>query len=62
MAKASKTEKSRHSQGADSIAEEDDESDSDSDFDFDDDFDMIPMPRRMAQAPILCLILHVTLS
>ncbi|KAJ4986062.1 hypothetical protein SVAN01_08435 [Stagonosporopsis vannaccii] len=52
MAKASKTEEPRHIQWADSIAEEDDESDSDSESDFDDDFDMIPMPRRIAQAPI----------
>ena len=56
MAKASKTEEPRHVQWADSIAEEDEEEDSDSgsdsESDFEDDFDMIPMPRRIAQAPI----------
>ncbi|KAF1932966.1 uncharacterized protein M421DRAFT_416564 [Didymella exigua CBS 183.55] len=54
MAKASRTEDPRHIQWADSIAEEDEDSDSDSDFESecDDDFDMIPMPRRITQAPI----------
>ncbi|EMD89109.1 hypothetical protein COCC4DRAFT_32230 [Bipolaris maydis ATCC 48331] len=58
MAKASKAEEPRHIQWADSIAEEldddedDDESVSDSDSDNEDDFDMIPMPRRIAAAPV----------
>lgn len=55
MAKASKAEEPRHIQWADSIAEddeEDDASDSDSDSECDDDFDMVPMPRRIAQAPV----------
>jgi hypothetical protein len=56
MAKASKTEEPRHIQWADSIAEEleedeDSESDSESEND-EDDFDMIPLPRRLAQAPV----------
>jgi len=54
MAKASKAEEPRHIQWADSIAEEPEEDDysSDSDSEFDDDFDMVPMPRRIAQAPV----------
>ena len=55
MAKASKTEEPRHIQWADSILEEDEDSESDSDSESDcddDDFDMIPMPRRIAQAPV----------
>lgn len=61
MAKASKTEEPRHIQWADSIEEEDEESDSDSDSESecDDDFDMIPMPRRIAQAPILFSTMEV---
>jgi hypothetical protein len=58
MAKASKTEEPRHIQWADSIAEDDEDSESDSDSESDcdeDDFDMIPMPRRIAQAPV-----HIT--
>jgi hypothetical protein len=55
MAKASKAEEPRHIQWADSITEEPEEEDdysSDSDSEFDDDFDMVPMPRRIAQAPV----------
>jgi hypothetical protein len=54
MAKASKAEEPRHIQWADSIAEEDDEDDSDSDSESEseDDFDMVPMPHRIAQAPV----------
>ena len=55
MAKASKADESRHIQWADSIVEElddDDDDVSESDSDNDDDFDMIPMPRRIAQAPV----------
>jgi hypothetical protein len=60
MAKASKTEEPRHIQWADSIAEEDEESDSsDSESDCEDDFDMIPMPRRIAQAPIQITTMEV---
>ncbi|KAF2828720.1 hypothetical protein CC86DRAFT_368879 [Ophiobolus disseminans] len=55
MAKASKAEEPRHIQWADSISEEaeedDDSSDSDSELD-EDDFDMVPLPRRIAQAPV----------
>ncbi|KAF1921039.1 hypothetical protein BDU57DRAFT_509591 [Ampelomyces quisqualis] len=55
MAKASKAEEPRHIQWADSIAEEeeDDDSDSDSDSECDDDFDTVPMPRRIAQSPVM---------
>ncbi|EMD60883.1 hypothetical protein COCSADRAFT_39597 [Bipolaris sorokiniana ND90Pr] len=59
MAKASKAEEPRHIQWADGISEEldddddeDDSSISDSDSDNEDDFDMIPMPRRIAAAPV----------
>ncbi|KNG49566.1 camp-dependent protein kinase [Stemphylium lycopersici] len=53
MAKASKTEESRHIQWADTITEEAVEDDySDSESDNEDDFDMIPMPRRIAQSPV----------
>ncbi|KAH7401038.1 hypothetical protein DE146DRAFT_485885 [Phaeosphaeria sp. MPI-PUGE-AT-0046c] len=55
MAKASKAEESRHIQWADSIAEEPEEEDysSDSESEADeDDFDMVPLPRRIAQAPV----------
>jgi hypothetical protein len=55
MAKASKTDETRHIQWADSIAEEseeDSDSESDSDSENEDDFDMIPLPRRIAQAPV----------
>jgi hypothetical protein len=55
MAKASKAEEARHIQWADSIAEEpedDDDSESDSESECDDDFDMVPLPRRIAQAPV----------
>jgi hypothetical protein len=53
MAKASKAEEPRHIQWADSIAEEDDEEeDSDSESECDEDFDMVPLPRRIAQAPV----------
>lgn len=54
MAKASKAE-DRHIQWADSIAEEPEEEDysSDSESEADeDDFDMVPLPRRIAQAPV----------
>jgi hypothetical protein len=60
VAKAQRSEESRHIQWADSIAEEedddDDSSDSDSDsesdyYDEEGDFDMV-MPRRIAQAPV----------
>lgn len=54
MAKASKAE-DRHIQWADSIVEEPEEEDysSDSESEADeDDFDMLPMPRRIAQAPV----------
>ncbi|KAJ4382144.1 hypothetical protein N0V86_002473 [Didymella sp. IMI 355093] len=61
MAKASKTEEPRHIQWADSIAEEEEESDSDSDSESEceDDFDMIPVPRRIAQAPIQITTMEV---
>lgn len=52
MAKATKTEEPRHVQWVDSIVEEDEDSESDSESECDDDFDMIPMPRRIAQAPV----------
>jgi hypothetical protein len=55
MAKASKSEEPRHVQWVDSIAEEseeDDDSESDSESENEDDFDMIPLPRRIAQAPV----------
>jgi len=52
MAKASKAEEPRHIQWADSIAEEAEDDDSDSESEADDDFDMIPMPRRIVQAPV----------
>lgn len=55
MAKASKAEEPRHIQWADSIAEEheeeEDSSDSESELD-EDDFDMVPLPRRIVQAPV----------
>jgi hypothetical protein len=52
MAKASKTEESRHIQWADSIAEEPEDDDSNSESENEDDFDMIPLPRRLAQPPV----------
>jgi hypothetical protein len=52
MAKASKAEEPRHIQWADSIEEEDEESDSDSESECDEDFDMVPLPRRIALAPV----------
>jgi hypothetical protein len=54
MAKASKAEEARHIQWADSISEdeEEDDSESDSESECDDDFDMVPLPRRIAQAPV----------
>jgi hypothetical protein len=52
MAKASKAEEHRHIQWADSIEEEDEESDSDSESECDEDFDMVPLPRRIASAPV----------
>jgi hypothetical protein len=53
MAKASKAEEPRHIQWADSISEEAEEDDSsDSESECEDDFDMIPMPRRIAEAPV----------
>jgi hypothetical protein len=54
MAKASKAEEPRHIQWADSIVEEEDEEDSDSDSESEceEDFDMLPLPRRIAQAPV----------
>jgi len=54
MAKAAKTEEPRHIQWADSIAEESEEEDdsSDSESEDDEDFDMVPVPKRIAQAPI----------
>ena len=55
MAKASKAEEPRHIQWADSIAEEpeedDDSSDSESELD-EEEFDMLPMARRITQAPV----------
>jgi hypothetical protein len=54
MAKASKAEEPRHIQWADSIAEElEEDDDSDSESECDDDFDMVPMPRRIAQSPVM---------
>src|SRR5689334_7081891 len=57
MAKASKAEEPRHIQWSDSIAEEEEEEEedddsSDSESECEDDFDMVPMPRRIAQAPV----------
>jgi hypothetical protein len=52
MAKASKAEEHSHIQWADSIEEEDEESDSDSESECDEDFDMVPLPRRIASAPV----------
>ncbi|KAH7088521.1 hypothetical protein FB567DRAFT_524550 [Paraphoma chrysanthemicola] len=52
MAKASKAEEPRHIQWADSISEEEDDDDSDSESECEDDFDMVPLPRRIAQAPV----------
>ncbi|KAL6705771.1 hypothetical protein ACN47E_006408 [Coniothyrium glycines] len=53
MAKASKADEPRHIQWSDSIAEEPEEDDgSDSDSENEDDFDMIPLPRRIVQAPV----------
>ncbi|KAH8732246.1 hypothetical protein GQ44DRAFT_697321 [Phaeosphaeriaceae sp. PMI808] len=55
MAKASKAEEPRHIQWADSIEEEQEEEDdysSDSESEDEDDFDMIPLPRRIVQAPV----------
>jgi len=54
MAKASKAEEPRHIQWADSIVEEedDDQEDSDSESECEEDFDMLPLPRRIAQAPV----------
>jgi len=54
MAKASKAEEPRHIQWADSIAEEPEEEDesSDDDSDYEEDFDMLPMPKRIVQAPV----------
>ncbi|CAO2647776.1 Nn.00g086980.m01.CDS01 [Neocucurbitaria sp. VM-36] len=53
MAKASKAEESRHIQWADSIAEElEEDDDSESESECEDDFDMVPIPRRIAQAPV----------
>lgn len=52
MAKASKAEEPRHIQWADSIEEDDEEDDSDSESECDEDFDMVPLPRRIASAPV----------
>ncbi|KAH7077970.1 hypothetical protein BKA63DRAFT_276002 [Paraphoma chrysanthemicola] len=52
MAKASKAEEPRHIQWADSISEEEEDDDSDSESECEDDFDMVPLPRRIAQAPV----------
>jgi hypothetical protein len=61
MAKASKTEESRHIQWADSIEEEalEDEDYSDSESENDDDFDMIPLPRRIVQSPVQVTTMEV---
>jgi hypothetical protein len=61
MAKASKTEESRHIQWADSIEEEalEDEDYSDSESETEDDFDMIPLPRRIVQAPVQVTTMEV---